>query len=242
MEAFLLGLLDYFGGTIFGFILVLLGIIGQLETKWFKVETPKLIQRGLLIIFGCVIILVPPALKSQLLNFPQSFQEDQSSVIPDSVNIDSSEEGSQLIQVPSIFSGPNAAGAIVIDCRVESQGPVMLWVMHEEDDLIVFSPPGGRSVNGESASQTAIRETLEETGYTIEEKKFLGSLPNGNPNFNLILAKLVHPEQAFLPFFNETVGLLWASPVRIPEKSWRFSDDRVWITDLFETHVRDCYE
>ena len=148
--------------------------------------------------------------------------------------------GEELLGEPaSVHEGATvdsviAAGALIVDCHNEK--PAMLGVLHDENELIVFSPPAGRSNVNESAMETAVRETAEETGYSVIADRVLGRAPMGNPNFSMVLAKMDRTRQAS-PHFQEVVGLLWTNPADIPARSWRFPNQREWIVELFEENA-----
>ncbi|UTW44507.1 NUDIX domain-containing protein [bacterium SCSIO 12696] len=131
-----------------------------------------------------------------------------------------------------------ATGALILGCN--NKKPAMLGVLHDEDGSFVFSPPAGKSKEGESERATAIRETEEETGYTIIPLKSLGNSPKGNTNFSLVLAE-VDKNKAADPHYHEVVGLLWANPKDIPSSGWRFPEQKEWIVELFEENApRKC--
>lgn len=133
-----------------------------------------------------------------------------------------------------------AAGALILQCR--DNLPAMLGVLHSENGHLVFSPPGGGSNDDESPEDTAIRETYEETGYTIIAERFIENSPSGNTKFSLVLAKIDDSAVAN-PYTNEVVGLLWSDPNDIPKKSWRFPEQRRWIVELYEQYANSiCLE
>ena len=131
--------------------------------------------------------------------------------------------------------GVNAVGAMVTNCVNDK--PSMLLVMHEKDGRIVYSPPAGK-VNPDDNDDftTAIRETKEETGYSILPKEFLGNSPKGNLNFKMVSA-IVDTTRYPDPFFNETIGIVWCDPNDIPVYSWRFPEQREWIIELYEENA-----
>jgi len=127
-----------------------------------------------------------------------------------------------------------ASGALILGCK--NKKPAMLGVLHDEDGSFVFSPPAGRSNEGETERITAIRETKEETGYSIIPRKNLGFSPEGNTFFSLVLAEIDNSKSAN-SHYQEVVGLLWANPKNIPKFSWRFPEQREWVIELFEENA-----
>ena len=59
------------------------------------------------------------------------------------------------------------AAAIVVE------GDSMLLVQHQQDDRTWWVPPGGPVEGGESLTESARRETLEETGISVELGKIV---------------------------------------------------------------------
>ena len=128
--------------------------------------------------------------------------------------------------------GIEAVGAMITACVKDK--PAMLVVLHSENGKTVFSPPAGKiKTEDNDIFETAIRETKEETGYTIKSNIDLGNSPKGNTNFKMVLGTVVKEIQPD-PFFNETIGLIWINPKEIPLYSWRFPEQREWIIDLYE--------
>ncbi len=130
-----------------------------------------------------------------------------------------------------------SAGALIIDYRNDEY--VMLGVLHAPEGRgIVFSPPGGSSETGEGPIKTAIRETLEETGYTLTNVEFLERAPAGNPNFSLVSAEVDSTVSQVNYTYDRGVGIIWANPSRVPPSGWRFPEQRTWVIDRFEELVR----
>ncbi|GJM64587.1 NUDIX hydrolase [Persicobacter diffluens] len=90
---------------------------------------------------------------------------------------------------------------------------------------------------GEKVEDTAIRETLEETGYSIKFKDKIEQSPYGNTNFSLVYSE-IDTSQNNLNFDNpETIGFLWIkNPKIIPLQNWRFPEQREWIIELFDKY------
>lgn len=62
---------------------------------------------------------------------------------------------------------------VTVACVV-ARGERYLMVEEEVDGRLVYNQPAGHLDDGESLLQAAARETLEETGWTIELEHFLG--------------------------------------------------------------------
>ncbi|MEI7038035.1 NUDIX hydrolase [Fulvimonas yonginensis] len=62
---------------------------------------------------------------------------------------------------------------VTVACVVV-RGERYLMVEEEIDGRLVYNQPAGHLDDGESLLQAAVRETLEETGWTIEPEHFLG--------------------------------------------------------------------
>ena len=136
------------------------------------------------------------------------------------------------------LSNTKAAGTLVIDC-VEGE-PAMLGVMQYQQNKLVFSPPGGWLNRGEHPKQGAVRETKEETGYSVVAEKILGSPPMMFNVYIFVLAK-VDQSKPVSSNIQEVVSVKWANPSDIPIEDWRFPNQRQWIIDLFTTHApADC--
>lgn len=69
---------------------------------------------------------------------------------------------------PSVWR-PRVTVACVVAC-----GERYLMVEEEVDGRLVYNQPAGHLDDRESLLQAAVRETLEETGWTIEVEHFLG--------------------------------------------------------------------
>ena len=136
------------------------------------------------------------------------------------------------------ISHTKAAGTLVIDCR--DGNPAMLGVMQYQQSHLVFSPPGGWLNGGEHPKQGAVRETKEETGYTVIAEKLLGSPPMMFNVYMLVLAS-VDKSKPVSSNTQEVVSVKWVNPSDIPIEDWRFPNQRQWIIDLFATYApEDC--
>lgn len=65
---------------------------------------------------------------------------------------------------------PNATVAVIVE---DEQGRLLLVEEHS-DGRIVFNQPAGHIEEGETVAGAACRETLEETGWEVELRSFLG--------------------------------------------------------------------
>lgn len=132
--------------------------------------------------------------------------------------------------------GPESSGALIVKKRTE--GYVMLGVLHiPQGRGIVFSPPAGGTEDNESPTDTAIRETLEETGFTLKNVRFLEKAPAGNTNFSLVAADIDESVPQQDPHKHDGIGMIWADPIRIPQSDWRFPEQREWIINSFQKQV-----
>lgn len=139
-----------------------------------------------------------------------------------------------LAQYQPVAHGGGAAGALVVDCR--DGRPALLGVLHVQGDRLVFSLPGGRSEPRETPVETALRETREETGYAVTAVKRLQEIPNADPGFAVVLARIESPRGRGRAF-DEVLSALWIDPRRIPPGAWRFPGDREWVVPLFERYA-----
>lgn len=62
---------------------------------------------------------------------------------------------------------------VTVACVV-AQGERYLMVEEEVDGRLVYNQPAGHLDDGESLLDAAVRETLEETGWTVRPEHFLG--------------------------------------------------------------------
>jgi 8-oxo-dGTP pyrophosphatase MutT (NUDIX family) len=62
---------------------------------------------------------------------------------------------------------------VTVACVV-ARGERYLMVEEEVDGRLVYNQPAGHLDDGESLLRAAVRETLEETGWTVELEHFLG--------------------------------------------------------------------
>jgi 8-oxo-dGTP diphosphatase len=64
---------------------------------------------------------------------------------------------------------PPVASAVIVQ-----DGRLLLARRREQEGTVLWALPGGAVEAGESAEQAAVREALEETGLTVEARRFLG--------------------------------------------------------------------
>ena len=74
-----------------------------------------------------------------------------------------------LSDTPAAIWRPHVTVACVI-----AQGERYLMVEEEIAGRIVYNQPAGHLDDGESLLQAAVRETLEETGWTVQPEHFIG--------------------------------------------------------------------
>lgn len=74
-----------------------------------------------------------------------------------------------LSDTPAAIWRPHVTVACVI-----AQGERYLMVEEEVAGRIVYNQPAGHLDDGESLLQAAVRETLEETGWTVQPEHFIG--------------------------------------------------------------------
>lgn len=144
----------------------------------------------------------------------------------------------RIAQYRDVAHGWRAAAALVVECRGDR--PAMLAVLHVRGGRLLLSLPGGRAEPGETPADTAVRETLEETGHGVRAKRRLASPPEAAPGLAVVLAE-VAAQRGGGPRSGEVVASLWVDPRRIPAGAWRFAGDRQWVIPLFEQHApADC--
>jgi 8-oxo-dGTP diphosphatase len=65
---------------------------------------------------------------------------------------------------------PAIASAVIVQ-----DGRLLLARRREQEGTVLWALPGGGVEPGESVEEAAVRETLEETGLTVEARQLLGS-------------------------------------------------------------------
>ncbi len=106
-----------------------------------------------------------------------------------------------------------------------------------------FSLPGGMTEKGEQASETAIRETFEETGLRVKTTRLLAQAANDFFIFECtpesgkieILAKstLIPPKVSF----NEIKEVKFLDPFKLHPSEWRFQSQAALIQELFRKTI-----
>jgi membrane-associated phospholipid phosphatase len=101
-----------------------------------------------------------------------------------------------------------------------------------------YGLPGGTAEVGETAAQTAIRETAEETGLVVVAQQLLSKAANGfyifdcEPKFKplsvLELGKIPQTREAF----NEIGAVVLKDPRLIPNELWRFPAQKQVILEV----------
>jgi 8-oxo-dGTP pyrophosphatase MutT (NUDIX family)/membrane-associated phospholipid phosphatase len=95
-----------------------------------------------------------------------------------------------------------------------------------------FGPPGGTADPGETPRETAVRETFEETGLTVEARAFLGLSHNGFSFYACApldgRLPMLTDDALRLPAeaFNEIAEARLLRPQELPRRAWRFESQR----------------
>ena len=93
------------------------------------------------------------------------------------------------------------------------------FLMHQRRDFRIWSLPGGHIEAGERPEDAAVREAMEETGYKIRIKRFLGEYwrpqigPEGDINY-LFIGEIIGGKA--IQSGKETVGVAWFDPMKLP--------------------------
>jgi len=135
-----------------------------------------------------------------------------------------------------------AGGCLIVEDHNDN-GYLMLGVLTHlkntkdgrRSDQLVFGPPGGGMKKGVDVNvkATAIRETREETGYTVEAIPTpLHVFLNNNTAFSLFECKIDEEKPVSLRD-SEAIGVVWADPTCMKTEAWRFPGQQVKITDLY---------
>lgn len=115
----------------------------------------------------------------------------------------------------------------VVISRLEGKTQKFLIVREVQDGQIVYNFPSGHIEAGESPSEAAIRELLEETGYQCSDLEFKNTyVLNGRKNENVYVSFLFSGTKYCKvqePKDKEIVEALWLSRKQIiaVRKSWR---------------------
>ena len=114
-------------------------------------------------------------------------------------------------------------------CVVINQNGEVLLVLRE--DFRIWALPGGGLEPNESWEETAVRETLEETGYRVGIKRYIGEywrpqMSQGQGDLkHLFLAELVggNPSQ----HDKESVDVRWFPVSSLPKGLFRFAREHI---------------
>ena len=139
-----------------------------------------------------------------------------------------------------------------LDSSINAEGPVgnagcmivrnnkVLLLRHVPDGRIGF--PGGTNERGETARQTAHRETWEEVGRKVTVKNLLLRFSNGFYLFQCDPIETTSPSEVRLPVMpwsrTEVLAIEWMDPFSIETAQWRFPDQVPEIQTLLESFFR----
>ncbi|MFE9930104.1 NUDIX hydrolase [Streptomyces sp. NPDC005533] len=133
-----------------------------------------------------------------------------------------------------------AASAVVVDGR----GRVLL---QRRTDNGMWALPGGKMELGESIADCAVRETLEETGITVEIKGIVGTYTDpghvfayddGEVRQEFSICLLAHPTGGRLQTSDESFEVAWFTPdatddlPMVPSIRKRISDWRAGLAPV----------
>ena len=114
---------------------------------------------------------------------------------------------------PTPDDRPPIAAAIIIQ-----DGRVLLVQRRVKEGSLSWQFPAGEVEPGESASAAAVRETKEETGLTVAEKKVLGERIHPNTGRTMVyVACTVIEGEAKLVDDDELADFAWSTHAQLTE-------------------------
>ena len=103
-----------------------------------------------------------------------------------------------------------------------------------------LSIPGGSSDNDESASCTAIRETLQETGLRIRPEKLESVWPNDFHMYSCrlegVAANTTDKPSTSIRRPLEVKAIMWLGPEDFDKHPWRYPDQKEWLFQFLLNH------
>lgn len=114
-------------------------------------------------------------------------------------------------------------------CVVVNERDEVLLVLRE--DFRIWALPGGGVEADETWEQAAVRETLEETGYQVEIKQYIGEywrpqMSHGHGDLrHVFLAQAMDGTPA--PHDKESIDVRWFPATALPKRIFRFSREHI---------------
>jgi len=134
---------------------------------------------------------------------------------------------------PSAYWAPRVTVAVVVE-----RGGQMLLVEEQINARRVLNQPAGHLEPDESLLDAAVRETLEETGWTVELTAFIGAYQwqvqgSGEPNahrqyLRIAFAATPVAHDPARPLDSGIVRALWLSPPALLAEKARHRSPLVW--------------
>ena len=114
-------------------------------------------------------------------------------------------------------------------CVVINEKEEVLLVLRE--DFRIWALPGGGVEQDETWEQAAVRETLEETGYQVVIKQFVGEywrpqMSHGHGDLrHVFLAQAISDTPS--PHDKESIDVRWFPATALPKGMFRFSREHI---------------
>ena len=115
-------------------------------------------------------------------------------------------------------------------CVVINEKDEVLLVLRE--DFRIWALPGGGVEQGETWEQAAVRETLEETGYQVQVKQYIGEywrpqMSHGKGDLrHVFLAHVIGGPP--IPHDRESIDVRWFPAAALPKRMFRFSREHIY--------------